>query len=114
MIPQGRSGTPSRDVPETPNGRLRIGDEPDAADALTGRVAGLRVSREVIQRRAVVGHLVGAIVALDRRQGAGHAVAGLERVICLDDERWPVRGAIAVAHALARRRVLLEDVEGLA
>ena len=33
---------------------LRPGDEPDAADALTGRVAGCLVGREVVQRHAVV------------------------------------------------------------
>src|SRR6185436_12688203 len=92
--------------------REDVPGRPELARILAVRVAGLRVTHVVVERVAVVRHLVLAVRARGRpdqgglRSGAGPGRAARR-------ERRPGDRAGAVAGAL-RPRVLLEEVEGAA
>src|SRR5690242_4324301 len=82
----------------------------ELVDALAGRLAGLAVGDEVVERVAAVGDLELAVLALRRTEQRGlHAWAG-DR-LARSEERRPERGAGAVADA-CRALVLDEVVEG--
>src|SRR5437773_11226887 len=97
---------PGEAVPRT---RLWVGDEPLPEEALALRVAGRLVAGVVVQGSALVRDLLGAVVAADDVERAGHAAVGLQLVLRVDGERRPGRGAVSGARALAGAdRVVLE------
>src|SRR5687767_2768903 len=85
-------------------------DVPDFAHILASRVARCDVLGEVVERNVVVGHLLRAVSALDRAQGARdtrwqhHAVRGRYR--------WPGCRAIVIAGTFAGRYILREEIDG--
>src|SRR5271170_5566171 len=81
------------------------GDMPDVVAAIAEDVAGLLVVLPEIQRLALVGPLLAAVVTDDHRPGAGGL--GIRR----SHQRRPVGRALGVAGRLAGRGVAVEDVE---
>src|SRR5690606_29759906 len=75
-------------------GRARWHDEPDAADVLAVGVARGFVADEVVERDAVVRHLLRVIGAVDYLQLAGNARSQAGRLVRGHDR--PVDGAIVV------------------
>src|SRR5262245_36658835 len=79
--------------------------------ALSGRLSGLAVAHEVVERVAVVGDLELPVLALRRaEERSAHTRAG-DR-LSLREQRRPERGARAVAdagRALVRREVVQRD-----
>ncbi len=89
----------------------------EALDVLAVDIAGRRVLDEIIERPAVIGDLLGAVLAGDRADQCGvNLVAGLGRV---GEQRWPGLGAIVVSSGLGLFAILavgvgLEQIERLA
>src|SRR5690606_30880603 len=84
-----------------------LGGVPGVVEKAVARfVAGLGVLAPVVERTALVGPLLAAVVAGDHAPVAGGGVfRGCH-------QRWPVGGAAAVAYALAGPLgVFVEDVE---
>src|SRR5690242_7327774 len=88
-----------------PDRLLRLRRVPDAALALTVRLAGLLVVLVGVERFAPVGPLHGAVRPLDDREVAARLVARGRL------DRWPDVGALPGAGRLARL-VLVVGVEG--
>src|SRR5574341_1046516 len=83
-----------------------LGGVPDVVEAVAGHVAGLGILGPVVQRPALAGPLLAAVVARDEAPVAAGGGAGGGH------QRRPVGGAGAVAHALARAgRIAVEGVE---
>jgi len=85
-------------------GSLRLGDVPDIIDAVARHVAQLGVFGPGVERLALVGPLLRAVIARHDRPIARCRGAGRSR------EGRPVGGALAVASGFAGR-VLVEDVK---
>ena len=97
LLPSGVSGVP-------------LGAE--QVELVAVRVAGLRIALVEVERVAVVGHLLGAVVA---REGPDQRLVGSASRLDVAGgrHRRPVRGALAAARGLAVL-VLLEQVDGVA
>ncbi len=86
------------------------GEPPGAADAIAERGTGTGIGVVGIERHAVIGELLRAVLAVEQGQLAGHA--GRERKRLGSGEGNPGDGAIAGAGALVGDGVAVGDVEG--
>src|SRR5574343_7653 len=101
-----QAGQLGKDRAAVHGGGSGTGDVPDIVESVAGLVARLLVLGPVVQRLALEGPLLLAVVAHHDAVVAAGGIA-VHRV-----QRWPVSGARAVAHALAAAGgILVEDVQ---